>query len=212
MTRPTFLDAHCRFCAIARGLAFYGAADFPIDSTAEYLAIASIGALVEGWSLILPKNHCLSLRDFYGVGSLSEFLQRVVVRVEALYGPTVIFEHGANHRGSLTSCGTDHGHLHIVPLNFSVRDAVAESKLLSWERIRASQIRAKVEDSEYLFFSQAPHTLDPFGYVNKLTHPVSQFFRRLIAAKLGKTHVADYRQHPLLSTAQRTRERLLAIE
>ncbi len=211
MTSAPSLGSDCRFCAIGQGHAFHGAADLPIDSTRDYLAIASIGAFVEGWSLVLPKEHCLSLRDLYGTEAFSDFLQRAVAIVEASYGPSVIFEHGANHNGSLTSCGTDHGHMHIVPVAFPLRAAITESELAPWERIRFSEIRDTVRDSEYLFFSEAPLMPNPTGYVHKLTYPVSQFFRKVIAKRIGKSHMVDYRRHLLLTAAERTRERLAQI-
>ena len=211
MTKTSSSQLDCRFCAIARGHTFHGAVDRPIDSTADYIGIASIGAFIEGWSLVLPKDHCLSLRDFYAVEPFSDFLRHVVERVEASYGPSVVFEHGANHRGSLTSCGTDHGHMHIVPISFSVRDALRESDLASWEHVHASAIRDKVGNHEYLFFSEVPGQKDLMGNVHKLTSPVSQFFRKVIAARVGATDVADYRQHLFLTTARRTRERLAKV-
>jgi hypothetical protein len=211
MTKLSHLEPDCRFCAIARGHAFHGPADRPVSSVRDYLTIASIGALVEGWSLVLPRDHCLSLRDFYAVASFSDFLRHTVKTVEASYGHSVIFEHGANHRGSLTNCGTDHGHLHIVPLPFSLSDVIGRSVLASWEPVRTSVLREEVGDSEYLFFSEEPSQLDPPGYLRVLRSPVSQFFRRVIASQLGATEVADYRKYPFLRTAERTHERLAPI-
>jgi len=211
MTKVPYPEADCRFCAIVRGHAFYGAADRPIDSAPDYVTIASTGAIVEGWSLVLPKDHCLSLRDFYTIHAFADFVRRTVERVEVSYGQSVIFEHGANQRGSLTSCGTDHGHLHVVPLGFSLSDAIGRSVLASWEPVRTSSIRERAGDSEYLFFSETPRQRDPAGYLCTLASPVSQFFRRAIATQLGLNDVADYKEHPFLDTTERTRERLAAI-
>src|SRR3989442_922925 len=198
MTKMSYTEADCRFCAIGRGHTFYGAVDRPIDSSRDYVTIASIGAIVEGWSLVLPREHCFSVRDFYRTPDFSDFLRRSVERVEVSYGESVIFEHGANHHGSLTSCGTDHGHLHVVPLGFSLSGAIGQSILRTWEPVRTSSLRERVSDSEYLFFSETPRERDPRGYLCTLKSPVSQFFRRIIAGKLGLSDVANYKEHPFL--------------
>jgi len=209
--RALYRQGACRFCAIIGGTTFYGAADRPIHSVCDYVAIASIGALVEGWTLVVPKEHCFSLRDLYPLPSFMEFVRSVTMRVEASYGASAIFEHGANHEGSLTSCGTDHAHLHIVPLPFSMSDAIGASRLSSWERIPASTIRGRVSESEYLFFSESPRQSPLVGYFQPLASPTSQFFRRIVAMRLGLDGVSDYRVHPFLDTTQRTRERLATV-
>ncbi len=202
----------CRFCAIAHGRTFHGAADIPIDGDESYFSVASIGALVEGWSLIVPREHRLSLPGLYGQQALSAFTRRIVERVESRYGSTVVFEHGANEPGSLTNCGTDHAHLHVVPLAFSLQELVRISPLTDWKRIRASEISAAARTSEYLFFSEHPLEKDLTGYLHVLRTPISQFFRKLIANHTGKTAIADYRAHLLLDTAERTHQRLAHVD
>src|SRR2546425_8909742 len=105
MSEALNVNWDCRFCSIRHGHFFYGTADLPIHATRDYFAMASIGGFVEGWTLVVPNDHCLSLRDLYAVDSFTDFVTRTVRTVEGLYGPSVIFEHGANHSGSPTSCG-----------------------------------------------------------------------------------------------------------
>ncbi len=194
------LEFGCRFCAIAQGRTFHGAADIPIDGDESYFSVASIGALVEGWSLIVPREHRLSLLGLYAQHSFSEFTRGIAERVQSSYGPAVIFEHGANEPGSLTNCGTDHAHLHVVPLAFSLQELVRISPLTDWKRIRASEMAAAAGSAEYLFFSDVLRT------------PISQFFRKLIANHTGKTAIADYKTHLLLDTAEKTHQRLAHVE
>ncbi|MBI5938278.1 MAG: hypothetical protein HY850_10565 [Betaproteobacteria bacterium] len=198
----------CRFCHILAGQQFNGSVDKPIDVCDDYISMASIGALIEGWSLVVPREHCLSLRDHYKSSTFFQFVQSNVQNVERQYGPAIIFEHGANHHGSLTSCGTDHAHLHIVPQPFPINAMLENSGISGWQKIPASQIQSAAHDAEYLFLSTSPLSNDPIGFFKIVDTPTSQFFRHAIAATLGKTATADYKQHPHLDVSTRTGERL----
>lgn len=190
------------------GHTFNGEVDLPFDENLDFVSLASIGALVEGWSLIVPRKHCLSLRNHYGTTEFSSFVRSIVQKVERRYGPVVIFEHGANHCGSLTSCGTDHAHLHVVPQQFPLTTLLDENGISSWQQIQASDINSLASNGEYLFFSANSDADDPLGFFKKLDQPSSQFFRKAIASLIGKTEVADYKTHPFLEASTKTRERL----
>ena len=105
----------CRFCGISdrmHGENF----NLPIAESEHFFAMASIGSFVPGWTLVCPKRHYLNLADFYETAEFVEFSSRVGSAVVQAYGaPVVAFEHGCRHAGSLTGCGTDHAHLHLVP-------------------------------------------------------------------------------------------------
>ena len=205
-TMPKTQD--CRFCQIMDGHAVHGMSDLPFGENPEFVSMASIGSLIEGWSLVIPRKHCLSLRDYYGTATFCHYVQELVQKVEAEYGPAVIFEHGSNHCGSLTGCGTDHAHLHIVPQQFPLAMMLAKSGISEWHQVRASGIRPLADGGEYLFFSVNASASDPIGFFKKVDHPSSQFFRRAIAAVIGMTEVSDYKKYPFLDTSVRTQERL----
>lgn len=198
----------CRFCRIPFGQAWLGPVDVPFFQNDIYFTIASIGALIEGWSLIVPKEHVLSLREHYSKPDFAHFRKLVVDRIQSVYGPTVMFEHGPNHCGSQTGCGTDHAHLHVVPATFAVSSMLNEAGVSAWQRLRASEILDEADGGEYLFFSTSPSDDDPIGFFQKVENPSSQFFRKAIASALGASAVADYKQHPHIDCSLRTRERL----
>lgn len=198
----------CRFCGIEKGQGTYGAADVPLLSDGQYFSITSIGALVEGWSLIIPRQHCLSMAAHYGNERLAAFLARMLTRVESVYGKAVMFEHGATHANSATSCGTSHAHIHLVPLSFSLLDAVGKVPGLKWEKSRSSEIKTRIGTSEYLFFTENPRVSDPVGHLHMLGSPQSQFFRKIIARELGQEHRSDYKTNAMLDTAELTHRRL----
>ena len=202
----------CRFCNIIANNYNYANVDEPFFSNDEFAAIASIGALVEGWSLIIPKRHQLSMKSVYHSSQFQDIMLSITPKLIKRYGQLITFEHGANCEGSITSCGTDHAHLHIVPW----ADAPLidfQNSTMEWIKVRASEISAESESNEYLFYSDLNNPnewCDPIGYLHILKKPVSQFFRQLIAKKCGKSKEANYNEFPFLETARQTRN-VLAI-
>ncbi len=197
----------CRFCDIVSGRYHYTGVDEPFASNDEFVAVASIGALVEGWSLIIPKAHQLSMRNIYTTAVFADFLNAVVPPLFDRYGPLIAFEHGANKVGSTTGCGTDHAHLHLVPFGESLLPDLRRSGL-QWTQGHSSEIASKSGAREYLFYTELNGKKvwrDPLGYLHVLEVPLSQFFRRLMAKRSGKEALADYRRFPHLDTSIQTR-------
>jgi len=201
----------CRFCGISKGYYKYLGVDEPIYSNQEFFAIASIGPLVEGWTLIVPKKHHLSMKECYKMDSIDDAIHAVLPTLREQYGDSIVaFEHGANSNNSTTACGTAHAHLHLVPLSASLMPLL-ESSALMWTVSQPQEVASKVGDSEYLFYSDLSgcgRWADTVGILHKLESPTSQFFRRVIAQQCGKEGYADYKRYPFLDVAIRTRNAL----
>lgn len=206
------LSENCCFCDIISGQYRYIGIDEPIARNDEFVAIASIGAFVEGWTLIIPKAHQLSMRNIYGSSVFADIVGSVLPHLTHQYGPIIAFEHGANKDGSMTGCGTDHAHLHLVPLSESLYPDLKSSGL-QWVQCHASEIASKTGKNEYLFYTELNRIevwQNPVGYLHVLQNPLSQFFRRLIAHRRGVVEETDYRRFPYLDTAMQTRSVLAA--
>lgn len=202
----------CRFCNIVNNHYKYEKIDIPFAQNDDFFAIASIGSMIEGWSLIIPKNHTLSMRNFYKTRKLENFINELLPRMHEKYGKIIAFEHGSNKEGSITACGTDHAHLHLVPFKSSLFEDLDNSDL-KWEKCASSEIEDKIGNNEYLFYTE----LDinnlwetPTGYLHILEAPISQFFRHLLAQKIDKIDQSDYRRFLFLDNAERTRQVLSA--
>lgn len=199
----------CRFCDIVNEKYHYNEIDQPWLDTGEFVALASIGALVEGWSLVVPKKHQLSMKDVYKKTEFQTFMQTTITHLSHYYGPLITFEHGSNKEGSITSCGTNHAHLHIVPFKQSLLEDIQNSDL-HWIQCKTSQIAQIVESEEYLFYSDLNQGWeDPVGYLHVLKFPISQFFRHIIAKKLNKSEMANYKDFPFIEIAQQTQKVLV---
>jgi diadenosine tetraphosphate (Ap4A) HIT family hydrolase len=200
-------DRKCRFCDIISGKYLYEDVDEPIATSNEYVAIASVGALIEGWTLIVPKKHQLSMRNIYTRHDFSFFVHDIVRSLSLQYGPLFAFEHGSNKDGSITACGTDHAHLHIVPFSDSLIPKLRRTSM-EWILSKPSEIAGISKNNEYLFYCEIESEKtwhDTVGYLHILKEPVSQFFRYMVAADLGLSDVSDYKRFPHLDTAIKTR-------
>jgi diadenosine tetraphosphate (Ap4A) HIT family hydrolase len=202
-------ETECRFCDFLTPLSKHAPVDTPWLLGASYAAFVSIGALVPGWSLIVPKNHKINLTEDYTRTDFWNFVESAASILKDQYGDFSIFEHGAFNFDSQTSCGTGHAHLHMVPLSFSLfEEAQAFDKTLRWEKCLASQISEKSKNSEYLYVAdhfQGEHTQ---GNICVLTKETSQFFRKVIATKLGIPDSYDYKKSKMLDTTLQSFETL----
>lgn len=199
----------CRFCAIRDDEKALGAADSKLTEDRGYFAIPSIGALVEGWTLVVPNKHSTSLRAVYSESDFLSFVGSVAATVSEVYGPLIAFEHGPNVEGSGTGCGTDHAHLHLVPFPALTAEAI-DSADLGFRSIDRRSIAEHVGNNEYLAFFPDIVGTPNRAMVALLDAPISQYFRHLIGKKLGLSgSEIDYRRSPRLNVACATAEALL---
>ncbi|MDH0170423.1 hypothetical protein N7367_02995 [Stenotrophomonas sp. GD04145] len=201
----------CRFCAIAGGALTDAELDSPWMADENNFALASVGGLVPGWSLVLPRNHCLNLGLHLQTDDFLAFVERAVRVVEAKFGRVAIFEHGCTSSSSLTSCGTAHAHLHIVPVSFDLEQASRSFDAdLDWIECPVREIPRVAGEAEYLFVASAFNGRETRGMLACLSEGRSQFFRRVIALHLGRPSEFNYRTHPNRSESVRTAEILRA--
>lgn len=196
-------DNKCCICNIVSGNGLLGDIDKPFIQSANYRAVASVGAFIEGWSLIIPKEHDVSLLEHYQRDEFLKFCIQVKSLVEQSYGRTIIFEHGANAFGSLAGCGINHAHLHVVPFKKSLRDSLKNDSFV-WGEIEASELKNVVGDKDYLFYADDVGNSALTGIFTIMDQPISQYFRKVLASELGKSDSYDYREFPFIETSQRT--------
>ena len=200
------ISMKCRFCGFfAEQASELESVDSPWLKGDAYCAMASKGAMVPGWSLVCPLEHGYSLSEHYKHAEFWAFAERAASLVGNRYGNVAVFEHGAGYAGSLTGCGTDHAHMHLVPLDFSlITEALRFDSELSWSRCSVADIADRARGREYLFAADKLEGLETDGLVCVLKKPVSQFFRRVIASRIGLREFFDYKTHPMLEIASST--------
>ena len=182
------------------GYAFY---DRPLFETPKFVVLPSLGSIVPGWLLIVPKLKATRFIDLPASTEpeLMQLILQLAARTEFRFGKPYLFEHGG-YAGSKVSCGVDQAHLHLVPLDFDLVEVARREPDQAWERCRNPLFPPSEKDhGEYLFVS----SLD-VAFTTEVTKPASQWFRKLIARESGKPKKWDYKQHAFLDNIRTTLE------
>lgn len=197
--RPPTSKEHCRFCEFLTTDASQSRLNTPWLQCDEYAALVSLGALVPGWSLVCPRTHQVNMAQQFQNDDFWDFMHDVQLHLSQSYSdPIRFFEHGPLVEGSATGCGTDHAHLHAVPLGFSlVNETLAYSSELEWCGCLVTDIADIAAGNEYLFMADELNGPDTHGYIAVLDESTSQFFRKMIANRLGLSTHFDYRHFPM---------------
>ena len=169
----------------------------PWEQSNDYFALASVGAIVKGWSLVFPRKRAFSFSSMLSDPALTSFVKRIRTIVAAEYGNCWVFEHGSAACGSATGCGVDYAHLHLVPLSFSLCDASrAYDPLLKWDTMQLCNVENFVAGREYLLCSTSDQAVELTTVQVALpATPTSQFFRRVVASAVGCPNEFDYRKN-----------------
>lgn len=188
-------EADCFICAANQGdagsLPWY---DRPlIREPGVGVAVSAVGAFVPGYLIVAPEAHTWSIRDLSQGAreKLLHLVRSVRSRVECIYGPTTIFEHGSCREfDSYRSACVAHSHVHVIPGEYGFGQLAL--RFATFESLEAMLAAAKGDrDMGYLMYQE------PGGLVHYTADPGRpQLFRRHIAAALGEDDAWDYAAAP----------------
>lgn len=191
--------AFCRFCsAVSR--------EEVLLSSERTNAFASVGAYIEGWTLVVPRTHVFALADL-DTDEWRDFAAltgKVRARIEAVYGSTVMFEHGAAGSARTAGCGVDHAHLHILPWATDLRSEIARTPDLpgfEWDQA-GTRPRGK-SGQDYIWLSDSSGS-----WITHAPELPSQVVRRALANALAIDEwdwKADHRLAVLAATNSKLR-------
>lgn len=172
--------------------------DTPVFESRSFVVLPTVGALVEGWLLVVPKTPALSFAHL-STSQFSEldcFLRDIVPVIESNYGPVSVFEHGPASRGSTVGCGVDYAHLHLVPTLCDLHTGAREiAPNVQWDELRSiEEIRRCATLTDGYWFLQQAYASSQC-YVGRCTYgkPTSQLFRKVIAKHLGCPSAYDWK-------------------
>jgi diadenosine tetraphosphate (Ap4A) HIT family hydrolase len=177
----------------------------PVFESPNFAVLPSLGALVEGWLLLVPKKHfiCMGALPDSLASEMQEMKHIISSILQRTYGQICAFEHGPSAANLSVGCGVDHAHLHIVPLAFDLA-SVATSFLpenLHWSEAGLKECRAAFGRGEdYLYLEQ------PIAAGRIATHQEfeGQLFRRAIAERIGVPNQFNWRDYPQLPKVSAT--------
>lgn len=181
--------------------------DREILRTERFVAVPSAGSLVAGWTLVVPRRPMLNLSqtDVAEREELDAIATRIADRLCGVGQEVYFFEHGSRAVGSLTGCGVDQAHLHIVPLPFDlIAAATARTEAgIVWRDARETvpPFDSLPVDAEYVALWSRSDRRTMIGAVSE---PVSQWIRRVVADELGIGAEWNYRNHPQMNRVQET--------
>ena len=106
----------------------------PIMETSEFLVVPSLGSIVPGWLLIVPKVDVARFSELprQSLEKLETLLETLKAETENTFGRAYLFEHGG-HVGSKLSCGVDQAHART-----KTHDGASEHRQECW-RARTHQ-------------------------------------------------------------------------
>ena len=189
----------------------------PLFESENFAVLPSLGALVEGWLLLFPKRHFLSMGALpsYIRDEFSLMKSRVTELVTSAYERPVIFEHGAGGNHRTVGCGVDHAHLHFVPLALDLEAAARDllPRDAMWHGATLVDCcDAYASGRDYLYLEQQSGR----GRIAVSETIGSQVFRKAIARSQARPTEYSWREHPQLRVVAATiatiREQLRPID
>lgn len=219
LTRHSGASDACKFCTLASVNRAVPPRDRWIAESENFVAFASVGALVDGWVLIVPRTHVLSLsaiaREWQS--ELDDLAERLSTLLQNEYGTSVArFEHGSSEPMQSVGCGVDHAHLHLVALGFDVIEetAMQHPHLKVLDHCGGIPAVASIAKGRSYIFMRNGEGREAL-ILNAESE--SQLLRRVIAARVGAAERWNWREYPHSERADRcgcrlvTQGRLLGV-
>ena len=172
-----------------------------------YVAV-SIGAIVEGHLLIIPKKHYLSMGELPQklMCELKKLMDSISSILVTDYNMGVMaFEHGTGRNADLSAASVIHAHMHLLPVPNTLLDVI-EHYGCEIERLEnISELSQYAQRGEsYLFYMD----IDKKMYCIESSSLPSQFFRKVVAEKfdLGEWDWRkDYKIQNVIRTVEKFR-------
>lgn len=164
----------------------------------QFYAMLGIGAVMEGYSVLSSSNHIRSMFDLPldQVEQFQEFRNQVRKLLSKIYGPVIITEHGrvpvSDFYKANYSTHCYHAHQLVFPIDIDLTPDLKKSfkdKVVSYSNfIEAHKLCSSI--GEYLYYENT----DGVCHVAYDVKYKRQFFRSLVAEKIGFPDRADWRK------------------
>lgn len=156
----------------------------------NFYVFPSLGQIVEGYLLISPKEHYISIAQLPDklYNELEEVQEKTIKILVREYQEPIFFEHGPISEREKGGCCIAHAHLHAVPAKADLLKRL--EKHFSYFKI--SLYNELPKDMQYLFFqnNQRERFVIPIREIIP-----SQYLRQLLASELN-IKKWDWRLYP----------------
>jgi len=192
----------CPYCAeinnVYEGNIFYsftGKRNYIMRETQHFVVLPSLGMFIEGFLLMVPKEHYLSLGAlpenlFVELYELKEF---VIKLYHDIYNkPPIFFEHGSTSCMRRGGACVEHAHLQSVPLKKDLKPELIRLLGSPLEINKYEDLRnLYAKDQPYIFYER----FDGKMFVWEVSILPSQFFRQVLAKEIGKTEKWNWQSY-----------------
>jgi len=175
--------------------------------TENFTVKPSLGSFVEGWLLIVPKKHYISLgsiEDPILFDELNLLIDKIGQIVQKEYGNYVIFENGSLCANKLVGCGVDYAHLHFVPFDLDLIELIENrfNVMYNWESVNdiKSAISYIKNEKPYLYLRNQKNE----SFITTDENIPSQLFRKAIAESMSIGEQYDWKIYKFEHNIQRT--------
>lgn len=189
----------CTFCSLDSASEWY---NMPIMSYEDRaFVLPSVGSLIPGYMLALPSQHVTAVCKIPKADkdSFASFVETTLTRLSRIYGDSItMFEHGAFNtpRRKRSAC-VSHAHLHLVPGSYNLTSEAPSGGIDLYRSLR--EFIETDRTTPYLMLQ------DPGGPIVVFDdYAIPQFFRRVIAERLGITECWDYALFPFYENIRKT--------
>jgi len=164
----------------------------------NFVVMPTLGAIVEGWTLIVSKKHylCMGALEENFSPELTELTNFISRALTECYGQVANFEHGPSQPKQLVGCGVDHAHLHVVPIEKNLIKGVESifKKHLIWNKVNNLKDAADYYDKgvPYLYVDQPTSG----AFLTTDSEIPSQLFRKVISFYSGQPDRYNWRSFP----------------
>ncbi|KAA6344188.1 hypothetical protein EZS27_008159 [termite gut metagenome] len=175
--------------------------------TENFVVIPSLGSIVEGWLLIVPKKYFISYGYIQLVPLYDELellIDYIGSFVKKIYGDFVVFENGAYCQNKLVGCGVDYAHIHIVPTTYNLINIIENEFEIyyDWKQIDTIKKSANYicNDQPYLYYRSQQNE----SFITTNENIPSQLFRKALALAMGVRDEYDWKNNPFTENIYKT--------
>jgi diadenosine tetraphosphate (Ap4A) HIT family hydrolase len=191
-------DNDCEFCPPSGRLEWFNR---PVAVDDDYaIAVPSLGSFVPGYLLAVPVAHVTASCRIQesDKARFASFVNKLAFKLTSIYETQVtVFEHGAclSSQEPQSAC-VNHAHVHLVPGNY---DLTTEAPSPVYKHDSFAEFMEEEQSKSYLMLQDPGGPL--LSFEDKST---SQYFRRIIAQRLGIPDYWDYAMFPFFKNIKRT--------
>ena len=171
-----------------------------IDESDSFVVLPTIGALVDGYLMIISKRHINSMAELEEKERAEyEFLiEKYRNKFKNIYNKfPIVFEHGSPINNSdMKASSVIHAHTHIVNHQFLDESIIIKKLKLN----RIDNLNCLSKKQNYIMYISPENVC----YVSYNFEPVSQMMRKIIAKDLGYEDKFDWKKEKFIENINST--------